>query len=104
MFAGVGIIGALASILASILVPAPPIREEAAAPAEEPGLQQELAQLRGEIAELRALLAGTRRDLSEPTSVASDVARTDTTGRSSDTIEANRPEHSQSDSDAGGFA
>jgi voltage-gated potassium channel len=63
MFAGVGIIGALASILASLLVP-PPKTDEApeageAAPEASPGIDadrvvEELAQLRAEVAALRA--------------------------------------------------
>src|SRR5262245_24183989 len=60
MFAGVGIIGALASILASILVPPPATPEEA----EEAGVTTiensilaEIAQLRAEIAEMRGLAA-----------------------------------------------
>jgi voltage-gated potassium channel len=53
MLAGVGIIGALASILASLLVPdAEP--ESADAPASGPDVATELALLRAEIAELRA--------------------------------------------------
>jgi voltage-gated potassium channel len=62
MFAGVGIIGALASILASMLVPPP--REqpepEPAAPGSTPeAIVEELAKLRAEIAELReAVTAG----------------------------------------------
>ena len=53
MFAGVGIIGALASILASILVPQP--KEEPKDP-ESPTVQQELAALRQELSELRKQL------------------------------------------------
>ena len=64
MFAGVGIIGALASILASILVPPPkasgPVTEAVAAtpPAAAPpmpadAIVEELARLRSEMAELR---------------------------------------------------
>lgn len=61
MFAGVGIIGALASILASILVPPPASDAEATVIANE-GRQapdadrvaEELAQLRAEVAALRA--------------------------------------------------
>jgi len=53
MLAGVGIIGALASILASLLVPdaEPPAEEK---PASGPDVAAELALLRAEIAELRA--------------------------------------------------
>lgn len=58
MFAGVGIIGALASILASLLVP-PPKTEDAAAPAassiaDADAVASELAGLRAEVAALRA--------------------------------------------------
>jgi voltage-gated potassium channel len=67
MFAGVGIIGALASILASILVPPPPALEpeagsEAPVTSGGPGtgtVEQELAGLRAEIEALRlSLVAG----------------------------------------------
>ena len=57
MFAGVGIIGALASILSSVLVPAPPA--EPLAPIEEASpvnVEQELAAVRLELAAIRALL------------------------------------------------
>ena len=72
MFAGIGIIGALASILASMLV-APPKPEEpapdAVAPAPAPAaapptapdaIVEELALLRAEIAELRESLSADR--------------------------------------------
>jgi hypothetical protein len=72
MFAGVGIIGALASILASILVP-PPDSDEAPASAPAPALaaapaggtvtasvEEELAKLRAEIEALRLSLAVDR--------------------------------------------
>ena len=72
MFAGIGIIGALASILASMLVaPAPSADEPAAAGAPSGGtppdatslaVAQELAGLRAEIAELRATLGAGHRD------------------------------------------
>ncbi len=61
MFAGVGIIGALASILASMLVPppkedkVPPATENSAAPTTD-AIVEELASLRAEIAALRASL------------------------------------------------
>jgi voltage-gated potassium channel len=59
MFAGVGIIGALASILASILVPPPPAKEEDNnATLDAVALRQELAQVRIEMAALRQLIAG----------------------------------------------
>ena len=63
MFAGVGIIGALASILASMLVPPPKEPEKPpevpASAASQDAIVQELARLREEIAELReAVTAG----------------------------------------------
>jgi len=58
MFAGVGIIGALASILASILVPPPPAREaDNNVTPDAAALQHELAQVRMELAALRQLIA-----------------------------------------------
>ena len=58
MFAGVGIIGALASILASLLVPPPKTEEPATAAAGTPvgadAVAAELAGLRAEVAALRA--------------------------------------------------
>ena len=58
MFAGVGIIGALASILASLLVPPPKTEETAPATAGTPvdadTVAAELAGLRAEVAALRA--------------------------------------------------
>ena len=63
MLAGVGIIGSLASILASVLVP----QHEPGEPASEPGsaaaaIAEELASLRAELAALRqALSDGNRR-------------------------------------------
>jgi voltage-gated potassium channel len=76
MFAGVGIIGALASILASVLVPPPPAPEaEAETPATGgagPGLavatgsvEEEIAGLRAEIEALRLSLVADRRPSSE---------------------------------------
>jgi voltage-gated potassium channel len=62
MFAGVGIIGALASILASILVPPPKEDEEpevAAAPAD---VQRELADIKAELTALRRSLESTAGD------------------------------------------
>ena len=62
MFAGIGIIGALASILASLLVSPPSPDDEAPAPqptsadAGSAAIATELAGLRAEIAELRASL------------------------------------------------
>jgi voltage-gated potassium channel len=62
MFAGVGIIGALASILASILVPPPKVEDEPepameTASADPAGVAAELALLRAEVAALRATIA-----------------------------------------------
>lgn len=58
MFSGVGIIGALASILASILVPQPkpdePEPDKSAPPASN--VEQELIAVKGELASLRQLL------------------------------------------------
>ena len=63
MLAGVGIIGALASILASILVPSAAEVEaagaEAAGSAPSDGVAEEVARLRDEIAALRAELRPT---------------------------------------------
>jgi voltage-gated potassium channel len=59
MFAGVGVIGALASILASILIPSPqsePVPDPSAQPPDE--LQGELAQIRSELQALRELISG----------------------------------------------
>lgn len=69
MFSGVGIIGALASILASILVPPPNLDEEEPAPAAAPvaetravtgSVEQELAGLRAEVEALRLALTADR--------------------------------------------
>jgi voltage-gated potassium channel len=60
MFSGVGIIGALASILASILVPPPEENGETAI--DGAALQQELAQVRAELVALRELIANGRSD------------------------------------------
>ena len=63
MFAGVGIIGSLASILASILVPDAPTaaepNESEASPSGTPsvGVESELAQIRVELAAMRELLS-----------------------------------------------
>ena len=81
MFAGVGIIGALASILASVLVPSPEDMAEASeertadevtslaeqAPDTLKGLQDELAAIRAEVAAGRAEVAALRASLSPPT-------------------------------------
>jgi voltage-gated potassium channel len=62
MIAGVGIIGALASILASMLVPPPPTSDDdEQAPLDPRAVQQELAQVRAELALIRGLLAAERR-------------------------------------------
>jgi voltage-gated potassium channel len=68
MFAGVGIIGSLASILASLLVPAPEVqgeRESADPPDALASLTEELAGLRAEVAGLRSLIADDRRSRSD---------------------------------------
>ena len=59
MFAGVGIIGALASILASVLVGGSSSAEEEEAPAAAPVLsvQEELQAVREELAVMRQMLA-----------------------------------------------
>jgi voltage-gated potassium channel len=60
MFAGVGIIGALASILASILVPGPSTSgDERSA---QPAMQEELAGIRSELAALRRTIGGASDD------------------------------------------
>ena len=58
MFMGVGIIGALASILSSVLVgsPSAPAKEEALDTATTPAVEQELATIKSELAEMRQLL------------------------------------------------
>jgi voltage-gated potassium channel len=58
MFMGVGIIGALASILSSILVGSPPAPEVEAASmvATAPPIEQELATIKEELAALRQLM------------------------------------------------
>jgi voltage-gated potassium channel len=60
MFSGVGIIGALASILASILVPPPEENGETAT--DGAALQRELVQVRAELVALRELIAKGRSD------------------------------------------
>ena len=58
MFAGVGIIGALASILASILVPPPATQEEKDQDASDArALQDQLVEIKNELAALRRALA-----------------------------------------------
>ena len=58
MFMGVGIIGALASILSSVLVgsPSTPAEEEAPATATAPSVEQELAAIKAELAAIHQLL------------------------------------------------
>ena len=58
MIMGVGIIGALASILSSVLVGSPPAPEEEAAPAvlPAPTIEAELASIKNELAAVRKLL------------------------------------------------
>jgi voltage-gated potassium channel len=58
MFAGIGIIGALASILASVLVGGSPAEEDEEGPVVEPALsvEQELAGVKEELALLRGML------------------------------------------------
>jgi voltage-gated potassium channel len=57
MLMGVGIIGALASILSSLLVGSPPApAEDAPDTAPAPAIEQELAMVKNELAELRRLL------------------------------------------------
>jgi voltage-gated potassium channel len=64
MFAGVGIIGALASILASILVPQPKEADPDATTAVTPQVEEELAKVRTELEALRRMLAAGRTDAS----------------------------------------
>ena len=57
MFMGVGIIGALASILASLLVGGSPAEEEEApATAPAPTVEEELAAIKDELAALHQML------------------------------------------------
>ena len=69
MFAGVGIIGSLASILASVLVPPRDTDETdepetASSAGAQTGLVDELAAIRAELAELRSLMIADRPDAS----------------------------------------
>ena len=57
MFAGVGIIGALASILASVLVPQPKNEEVPAGASTTPATLDELVGIRAELAALRRSLS-----------------------------------------------
>ena len=61
MFAGVGIIGALASILASLLVPPP--KTEGRAPAAEAGTRADADAVAAELAGLRAEVAALRAEI-----------------------------------------
>ena len=66
MLAGVGIIGALASILASIIVSSPEDEEPVSAPAATDETASQLAEIKAELAELRRSLdARTERDRPE---------------------------------------
>ena len=65
MFSGVGIIGALASILASLLVP-PPKPEETEEPAPSTGPNPGTEAILGELAELRTEVASLRTALGVP--------------------------------------
>jgi voltage-gated potassium channel len=58
MFMGVGIIGALASILSSVLVGSPPAtaEEEFPDPASAPAAQKDIADLKNELAAMRQML------------------------------------------------
>jgi hypothetical protein len=58
MFMGVGIIGALASILSSLLVGSPPAPAEEEAPAAQasPQLEEDIAAIKSELAALRQML------------------------------------------------
>jgi voltage-gated potassium channel len=64
MLAGVGIIGALASILASLLVgsSSTPAVEEKPAPTQAPTVEQELLAIKNELADIRQLLGKTSRE------------------------------------------
>ena len=66
MIAGVGIIGALASILASILIPPATSTTDEHPSANGLALQRELTQIRTELAALRDLLTAERRASIEP--------------------------------------
>jgi hypothetical protein len=60
MFAGVGIIGSLASILASILVPQPTIEAQSDTEPAGVAVADELAAIKAELAAVRQMLADTR--------------------------------------------
>ena len=67
MFAGVGIIGALASILASILVPAPKTEDEPARFSGARTVHDELVEIKAELSALRTIALGRRRTSRELT-------------------------------------
>jgi voltage-gated potassium channel len=58
MFMGVGIIGALASVLSSVLVGSPPDADDETTPATQPApsVEEELASIKAELAEMRQIL------------------------------------------------
>ena len=60
MFAGVGIIAALASILASLLIPAP--KKQVDPTAEIGELKSELAAIHGELSALRQMLGNDKQN------------------------------------------
>jgi voltage-gated potassium channel len=64
MFMGVGIIGALASILSSILVGSPPApaEDETPPPATSPIFEQDIAEIKRELTALRQLVQGIAED------------------------------------------
>ncbi len=62
MFAGVGIIGALASILASILVPRPSTDGSGDERSSQPTMQEELAGIRSELEAFRRTIGGASHD------------------------------------------
>ena len=73
MFAGVGIIGSLASILASVLVPQPEPDDAVEAEPQGPTMSEELAGIRSELAALRQTLA-ERQSLGRPGAFSGAVA------------------------------
>jgi voltage-gated potassium channel len=56
MFAGVGLIGVLASLLSNLLIGSPSTPEEEATPGPAPATDTEIAALKNELAEMRQLL------------------------------------------------
>ncbi len=67
MFAGVGIIGALASILASILVPQPQAQDAQPESPKSPELEQKLDAVTQELSAMRELLEKMQRDANQNT-------------------------------------